>query len=144
MSAVKAFLSYRLDDADACRSFRRLRFADADIDFAVYPCAHYTTDWQTPCRTMIEQSDGIVVLIGATTADSLAVNWEIDVATRSGKHVLGVLIGHGPHRVPAALATATVLDWDAGRIGKEMESWSHTAQGRQPSAIAPAMNAPSP
>ena len=153
MRAVTAFLSFRREDAAACTRFRRRYEPVAGLTFAVHPFAYGVADWKTPCRAMIERSDGVVVLIGATTAESASVRWEIDIAGRCGKRVLGVLLPGGRPSVPALLPPTMIVPWADSRIPTELASWSPAAgpetagsppHGCQPSATTAAMIAASP
>jgi hypothetical protein len=123
----RVFLSFRMADMPSRDALvRSLRGGPVEIED--YPVeSPYDLGWRAICEKMITEADGVIVLVGSTTAGSESVRWEIAKARELGKPILGVRIGTAAHDLPEGLSDGRVLDWHLGRIGKELESWSSAA-----------------
>ena len=121
---LRVFLSYRMAD----RHGRDTVTAGLpDVAVEDYPVdSRYDLDWKIICGKMIAEADGVVVLVGPTTADSAAVRWEIKWTAHLGKPILGVWWGPRGSVLPEGLPADRVHDWDPARIRKELETWSAT------------------
>jgi hypothetical protein len=127
MADPHVFLSYRSEDRPARAQFERDGLAGMACGFLEIPVAGAVIDWQRVYQEMIADAAGIIVLVGARTADSKAVRWEIEEATRQRKPVAAVRIHNGPHDIPDGVPARRVLDWDVVKIKRELETWLHTA-----------------
>lgn len=75
--------------------------------------------WKARVKERIAQTSAVVVMIGANTANSKAVEWEIREAHRQNKKVIGVRIHKNQnHTVPAAIQEHgdQVIDWDTTKL----------------------------
>jgi nucleoside 2-deoxyribosyltransferase len=89
--AARVFLSYRWADRWA-----RDRVTDSLSSIGVatieYPADEIDANWKPIAESQIASSDGVVVLLGPTTLESDPINWEIGIAKRLDKHVVGVRV----------------------------------------------------
>jgi hypothetical protein len=127
MADTQVFLSYRSEDRTARTQFEHDGLAGMACRFREIPVTDTVRDWQSLYQEMIVDVVGIIVLVGARTADSKAVRWEIEEAIRQQKPVAAVRIHNGPYEVPDGVPERRVLDWDVAKIKRELETWLRTA-----------------
>lgn len=123
---ARAFLSFQMEDRWS-RDFlvQHARNKDTSIDFSDYSVHEpFDEKWKTNCRARIAVTKGTIVMVGADTAKSAAVLWEIAETNRQGHPIFGVQINSGrTHPVPAGLPSARVITWDFDRIVNELKRW---------------------
>jgi hypothetical protein len=123
---ARAFLSFQMEDRWS-RDFlvQHARDKDTSIDFTDYSVHEpFDEKWKTNCRARIAVTKGTIVMVGADTAKSAAVLWEIAETSRQGHPIFGVQINSGKtHPVPAGLPSARVIRWDFDEIVAELKRW---------------------
>lgn len=50
----------------------------------------YASEWKDKVRTRIRRSDGVIVLVSKSSANSSGQKWEIQCAKEEGKKILGI------------------------------------------------------
>ncbi|AGL21542.1 TIR domain-containing protein [Actinoplanes sp. N902-109] len=127
MTVIRAFLSYRLEDLPARREFETEILSGVSCQLVDMPSDDAVDDWRRRYQEMIADVCGVIVLVGSRTAASEPIRWEIEEAARRNKRIVAVRIHDGPFPLPEGLAEWPVLDWDAARMTKELETWLPTA-----------------
>ena len=127
--AKHVFLSFVREDLEAVNLFRgQAKNKNSDLAFDDYSVrVPYNSSDAAYIRSQIVEKIGAasvtICLIGAGTATSEWVKWEIEKADDLGKKVFGVRLSRtASHAAPSALAAidATVLSWDIDKIVEEI------------------------
>lgn len=122
----RAFISFEMEDRWA-RDFLVQHAHDkrTDIDFVDYSVQdRFDSSWKTKCAERIAKTKGTIVLVGATTHKSSAVQWEIAETNRLGHHIFGIQINSDDTAVvPVGVNAANVVRWDFAQIVKKLELW---------------------
>jgi hypothetical protein len=125
--APRAFISFEMEDRWA-RDFLVQQAHDErnDIEFVDYSVQNaFDSSWKTQCRERITRTRGTIVLIGATTYASEAVQWEIDETLRQGHYMFGIQINKDKtHTIPAKVPSNNVIRWDTKQIVKWLSGWT--------------------
>lgn len=124
---ARAFLSFEMEDRWS-RDFlvQHARDTDTSIDFTDYSVHEPFDDrWKTNCRARIALTKGTIVMVGAGTAKSEAVLWEIAETNRQGRPMFGIQINSDKtHPIPTGLSSGRVIRWDFDQIVAELQRWS--------------------
>jgi len=92
--AKRVFISYRRADTQQAYELRGASEAIPNLELVVFPDDQSADgDWRAVFRSLIRESDGLVCLVGPTTASSSNIAWELDEATKEGIPIL--LAGRG-------------------------------------------------
>lgn len=125
--APRAFISFEMEDRWA-RDFlvQHARDKRNDIEFQDYSVQDpWDSGWKTKCKDRIAQTNGTIVMIGATTYASDAVLWEIAESKRQGHPVFGVQIhSDETHPLPSGLTAYDVVRWDFDAIVTRLAEWT--------------------
>jgi Thoeris protein ThsB, TIR-like domain len=123
---ARAFISFEMEDRWA-RDFlvQHARNKDTSIDFTDYSVHEpFDEKWKTNCKARIEASKGTIVMVGATSAKSEAVLWEIAETNRQGHPIFGIQINSSKtHAIPDGLPSSRVIRWDFDSIVAELDRW---------------------
>jgi hypothetical protein len=126
LATPRAFLSFEMEDVWA-RTFLAQHAKDDrnDVDFYDYSVKDaFESKWKTECAKRIALTKGTIVLVGATTAKSEAVRWEIAETIRQGHYMFGIQIFRDKtHPIPDGLAANHVIPWDFEQITKWLKTW---------------------
>ncbi|HLM85979.1 MAG TPA: TIR domain-containing protein [Solirubrobacteraceae bacterium] len=123
--AHRAFVSFQMEDRWA-RDFLKQHAAGKTVfEFIDYSIKEpFESKWKTNAKARIARSRGTIVLIGATTARSEAVLWEIAETKRQGHPLFGIQIkADRSYRVPAGLPAGRVIKWNFSAILTELNRW---------------------
>ncbi|KIF70059.1 hypothetical protein HY68_18210 [Streptomyces sp. AcH 505] len=126
MARPRAFISFQMEDRWA-RDFlkehaRNLNNEVEFIDFSVQD--PFDSSWKTQCKLRIAQSMGTIVLVGPTTYESEAVEWEIKESNDQNHHIFGIQINaDATHRIPHGLPASNVIRWDFSQISSLLATW---------------------
>jgi hypothetical protein len=127
MTAPRAFISFEMEDKWA-RDFLAQHAKDQrnDIEFYDYSVKDpFDSAWKSECRKRIGLTKGTIVLVGATTAKSEAVLWEIAETLRQGNYIFGVQINRDKtHSIPGGLPSQNVIRWDFDQITAWLKTWT--------------------
>ena len=86
---ARVFISYRRVDDTWARNLKSASEALPELELYTFPDDEASSnDWRTVCRSLICASDGVVCLVGSTTAGSSNISWELDEARQVGLPVL--------------------------------------------------------
>ena len=127
--AKHVFLSFVAEDLASVNLFRgQARNKNSDLAFDDYsvktPYNSVDADYiKSQITKKIQAASVTICLIGAATASSKWVKWEIEKSVALGNKVIGVrLDSKAGHAVPSALtaANAKILAWDIDAIVKEI------------------------
>jgi hypothetical protein len=96
-----------------------------DIDFSDYSVKDpFESSWKTECKKRIALTKGTIVLVGATTAKSTAVLWEIAETIQQDHYIFGVQINRDQtYSIPEGLPGKNVIRWDFEQIVKWLKTW---------------------
>ncbi len=129
--AKNVFLSFVAEDLDLVNLFRgQAKNKKSDLQFSDYsvqvPYNSKDADYiKSKIRERIRGCSATVCLIGATTATSSWVDWEIRESAKLGSKLIGVRLHSSASKdpTPRALADlkAKVLGWDIDAIVKELQ-----------------------
>lgn len=123
--ARNVFLSFTMEDKHSVNRFRglaeRRQSALVFRDYPVKEAFEYT--WKTNAERLIRSCSVTVCLIGKTTYQSKAVDWEIRKSAELGKSIVAVAIESPTPKLPASLVELNVspLPWDIDRIVGELD-----------------------
>lgn len=127
MGIPRAFISFQMEDRWA-RDFLVQHAKDGrnDVSFSDYSVQNpFDSKWKTECARRMALTKGTIVLIGKTTWQSEAVQWEIKETIRQGSYLFGIQIFRdSTHTVPSGLPTTNVIRWDFAQISKWLSTWS--------------------
>ena len=120
------FISFHSRDEDAVKELRdQAKAHDGDLTFRDYSIKEpFEERWKTNCREQISRTSATIVMIGESTADRTAVDWEIEESYRQGHKVIGVRMRPGSKdQVPEPLKVhnARIIDWDPAAISRELD-----------------------
>jgi hypothetical protein len=123
---ARAFVSFEMEDRWS-RDFliQHARDKDTSIDFTDYSVHEpFDEKWKTNCRARIAQTKGTIVMVGASTAKSEAVVWEIAETNRQGHPLFGIQIKNDKnYPIPAGLLSSRVIRWNFDDIVRELNRW---------------------
>lgn len=126
MTQPRAFISFQMEDRWA-RDFLKehVRSPNNDVRFVDYSVQNpFDSSWKTQCKLRIAQTKGTIVLIGPTTYQSKAVEWEIRETVNQEHYMFGVQISSGKtHRIPNGLPPSNVVRWDFTQIAGWLSTW---------------------
>ena len=123
--ARNVFLSFNMEDKDSVNLFRgQAESRQPALVFRDYPTTEaFEYTWKTNAERLIRSCSVTVCLIGKTTYQSEAVDWEIRKSAELGKTVMAVAIESPTPMVPPSLVelNVTPLPWDVDRIVGELD-----------------------
>lgn len=126
MAGPRAFISFEMEDRWA-RDFLvgQAKNNLNDVEFTDYSVHEpFDEKWKTNCSARIALTKGTIVLIGANTAKSAAVLWEIAETIRQGHYMFGIQINRdATYPVPARLPAANVIRWEFDTIVAWLSTW---------------------
>jgi hypothetical protein len=127
MASPRAFISFEMEDKWA-RDFLVQQAHDKknDIQFVDYSVKNpWDSSWKTNCSERIAQTLGTIVLIGATTAKSSAVLWEIGETKRQDHYMFGIQIkSDRTYPIPSGLPARNVIRWDFDQMVSWLSTWT--------------------
>ena len=148
MPRINVFISHASEDEDYIDELREmLRPYDLDI-------ANYSIDSSKPneaeneeyiknlLRPRIDQAEVTVVLLSNNTVDRPWVDWEIEIAEKDGKRIVGVWLpgeaqeGHEPPE-PLQNSAHAVVGWQGERIAGAITGEINNHEKSDGSPIAP-------
>ena len=119
------FLSFTMEDMDLVNLFRgQAEGKHSSLVFHDYPVKEaFEYAWKTNVERLIRSCSVMICLIGETTHQSKAVDWEVRKSAELGKQILAVAIESPTPTVPLSLARLNVspLPWDIDRIVGELD-----------------------
>ncbi len=120
------FLSFQMEDLPRVNLFRgQAQNATTDLRFRDYSIKEpFASAWKTNAELIIRKCSVTICLIGPTTWQSDAVDWELRKSFEAGKDVVGVfLYPDRPLVTPPALAEQDVapMPWDIQAIASEIK-----------------------
>lgn len=120
------FISFAVED-EAQVNLLRVQSKDPDFDmyFRDYSVKEpFDEKWKAQVRERIAQTSATIVMTSEYSANSEAVNWEIEESYRQGKKVIGVRV----HRdrddpIPPALLAhgVPIINWDRDEIKRLLQ-----------------------
>jgi hypothetical protein len=123
---ARAFVSFQMEDRWS-RDFlvQHAHDKDTSVDFTDYSVHEpFDEKWRANCRARIAQTKGTIVMVGAATARSEAVLWEVAETNRQGDPMFGIQINNGKtHPIPPGLPSTRVIRWDFDAIVAELKRW---------------------
>ena len=123
--ARNVFLSFTMEDKDLVNLFRgQAESRPSALVFRDYPIKEvFEYEWKTNAERLIRSCSVTVCLIGKTTHQSKAVDWEIRRSAELGKFVMAVAIESPTPLLPPALTELNVrpLPWDVDKIVGELD-----------------------
>lgn len=123
--ARNVFLSFTMEDRDLVNRFRvQVENGQCALVFRDYPIKEtFEYAWKTNAERLIRSCSVTVCLIGKSTHQSKAVDWEIRKSAELGKSILAVVIDAPTPPVPPSLAELNIspLPWDIDRIVGELD-----------------------
>ncbi|MFD5079008.1 TIR domain-containing protein [Streptomyces sp. NPDC058371] len=126
MARPRAFISFQMEDRWA-RDFLKehARNPGNEVDFVDYSVQDpFDSSWKTQCRLRIAQTKGTIVLIGPTTYQSEAVDWEIRETINQNHYLFGIQISSDKtHRVPDGIPSSAVIRWNFSQISTWLSTW---------------------
>ncbi len=113
MAAKVIFIAFAMEDEGARNLFTGQRVhPNTPFEFTDMSVKQpYDTGWKDRTRTRIRRSDGVIVLISASTPGATGQLWEIRCAVEEGKPLLGVWIDETYRTKPAAMVNAPCTTW---------------------------------
>ncbi len=127
MAGPRAFISFQMEDRWA-RDFivQHARDRRNDIAFLDYSVQNpFDSKWKTECARRISLTRGTIVLVGPTTWQSEAVQWEIAETIRQNHYMFGIQINRErTHPIPAGLPSQNVIRWDFTQITQWLSTWT--------------------
>ena len=127
MAGPRAFISFQMEDRWA-RDFivQHARDKRNDISFLDYSVQNpFDSKWKTECARRISLTRGTIVLVGPTTWQSEAVQWEIAETIRQDHYMFGIQINRDrTHLIPAGLPSQNVIRWDFTQIMQWLSTWT--------------------
>jgi hypothetical protein len=127
MAGPRAFISFQMEDRWA-RDFivQHARDKRNDIAFLDYSVQNpFDSKWKTECARRISLTRGTIVLVGPTTWQSEAVQWEIAETIRQDHYMFGIQINRDrTHLIPAGLPSQNVIRWDFTQITQWLSTWT--------------------
>ncbi len=127
MAGPRAFISFQMEDRWA-RDFivQHARDKRNDISFLDYSVQNpFDSKWKTECARRISLTRGTIVLVGPTTWQSEAVQWEIAETIRQDHYMFGIQINRDrTHLIPAGLPSQNVIRWDFTQITQWLSTWT--------------------
>jgi hypothetical protein len=125
--AKHVFLSFVQEDLSSVNLFRgQAKNENSDLSFDDHSVkvAYDSTDAdyiRSRISAKIKAASVTIVIIGATTASSKWVTWEIEKSVALGNKLIGVKLSTAG-KTPAALteAGAKIMTWDIDKIVKEV------------------------
>ena len=129
--AHNVFLSFTMEDMGLANLFRGQAESRQSAlmfrDYAVKEAFEHA--WKTNAERLIRSCSVTICLIGKTTHQSKAVDWEVRKSAELGKSIMAVAIGSPTPILPPSLAELNVspLPWDVDRIVGELDAigWRH-------------------
>ena len=122
--ARKVFLSFTMEDKDSVNLFRiQAESRQSALVFRDYPIKEaFEYAWKTNAERLIRSCNVTVCLIGKTTYQSKAVDWEIRKSAELGKYIMAVAIESPTPVLPPSLAELNVspLAWNMEKIVGEL------------------------
>ena len=119
------FLSFTMEDRDLVKLFRgQAESKHSSLVFHDYPVKEvFEYAWKANVERLIRSCSVMICLIGETTHQSKAVDWEVRKSAELGKQILAVAIESPTPTVPPSLAELNVgsLPWDMDRIVGELD-----------------------
>lgn len=120
------FISFHVDDEAQVNFLRnQAKGENSDLEFRDYSVKEpFDEKWKTQCRERIAQTSALICMIGPSTSNREAVDWEIEEAYKQGKKVIGVRIYRDEaHPIPAPLVAhrARIINWDLSEIRKFLD-----------------------
>jgi len=119
------FISFKIEDEAQVNLLRHQAKEGLGIEFRDYSVKEpFDEKWRTNCREKMALTSTLICFIGEKTAESKAVNWEIEEAYRQGKKVIGVRIYRDKnHPIPKPLQdhNAPIVYWDNAQISQLLE-----------------------
>jgi hypothetical protein len=123
--ARHVFLSFTMENMALVRLFRaQAESRHSSLIFRDYPVKEaFEYAWKTNVERLIRSCSVMICLIGETTHQSKAVDWEVRKSAELGKQILAVAIESPTPTVPPSLAELNVgpLPWDMDRIVGELD-----------------------
>jgi TIR domain-containing protein len=87
--AARVFMSHRREETPWARELQRAARQCCGLELYSFPYDEAGgEDWRDRCRQLIAAADGLVCLVGSTTAGSSNIAWELEEAARCGMPVL--------------------------------------------------------
>ena len=127
MAGPRAFISFQMEDRWA-RDFivQHARDKRNDIAFLDYSVQNpFDSRWKTECARRISLTRGTIVLVGPSTWQSEAVQWEIAETIRQDHYMFGIQINRDrTHLIPAGLPSQNVIRWDFTQITQWLSTWT--------------------
>jgi len=113
MAAKVIFIAFAVEDGGTRNLFTGQRVhPNTPFEFTDMSVKQpYDTGWKDRTRTRIRRSDGVIVLISASTPGATGQLWEIRCAVEEGKPLLGIWIDETYRTKPAAMASARCTTW---------------------------------
>ena len=123
--ARHVFLSFTMENMALVNLFRaQVEGRRASLVLRDYPVkAAFEHAWRTHAERLIRSCSVMICLIGKTTHQSKAVDWEIRKSAELGKQIMAVAIESPTPTVPPSLTDLNVspLPWDIDRIVGELD-----------------------
>ena len=123
--ARNVFLSFAMEDQRLANAFRaQAKSSRSDLELRDYSVKEpFDYAWKTSVERLLRLCSATICLIGKTTYQSDAVDWEIRKSAELGKQLIAVRLGPDIARFPAALRELriTTVPWDIDAIMSQLD-----------------------
>lgn len=117
------FIAFAMEDEASRNLFTGQRTLSSTpyefIDLSVKE--QYETDWKTKVSARISRSNGVIVLLSASTPSASGQLWEIKEAVAQGKKILGIWLGDY-RKKPVEIGAAPCVIWTWKNVGNFIDS----------------------
>ena len=123
--ARNVFLSFAMEDQLLANAFRgQAKSSRSDLELRDYSVKEpFDYAWKTSVERLLRLCSATICLVGKTTYQSDAVDWEIRKSAELGNQLIAVRLGPDITWFPAAIAELriTTVHWDIEAIMSELD-----------------------